>query len=120
MNRGQLSDSIAEDIAKIASLFRSKNASYGADQDAFYNFTKGAELLFGEADYDTKFRTLMAYASKHIVTLCKPGAILNDKEFEERCLDIAVYMLIAKAMKKEIDLIQSEEPSKKQILKARK
>lgn len=101
MNRQQLARSIDEDLSKIAALFAAKNQNYGASEDAFYNFTKGAELLFGEADYDTKFRCLMAYASKHIVTLFKPGAIYNDKDFDERCLDIAVYMLIARAMKKE-------------------
>ncbi|MBP2653319.1 MAG: hypothetical protein H6Q73_888 [Firmicutes bacterium] len=110
MTREQLAQSIKRDCALIESLFTRKNQSYGANDDAFYNFTKGAELLFDEATYDTKFRTLMAYLTKHIVTLAKSDAILNDPEFEERCLDVAVYMLIARAMKKEIIKIESEEP----------
>jgi len=112
MNRRQLSYSITEDLSKIAEMFARKNKVYGADgEDAFYNFTKGAELMFKEATFDTKFRTLMAYASKHVVTLAVPNAILNDTDFAERCLDIAVYMLIARAMKKETVKAQSEEPA---------
>jgi hypothetical protein len=111
MHRKQLKDAIFDDCSEIMKLFAAKNERYGADEDAFYNFTKGAELLFGEATYETKFKALMAYASKHIVTLAQPGAITNDKDFSERCLDIAIYMLIARAMKKEITKIESEEPN---------
>ncbi|CUH95907.1 hypothetical protein P22_1993 [Propionispora sp. 2/2-37] len=49
MNRVQLASSITEDAKKIQELFVQKNRAYGQEQDAFYNFTKGAELLFGEA-----------------------------------------------------------------------
>jgi len=51
----------------------------------------------------------MAYMSKHIVTLAKPDAITSDSEFEERCLDVVVYMLIARAMKRDKLKIESEE-----------
>lgn len=110
MTSQQLFASISADLAKIATLCKSKNTAYGTEDDAFYNFDRGATLVFGEASFDATFRTLMAYASKHIVTLAKPGAILLDPEFEDRCLDVALYMLIARAMKKEITKIESEEP----------
>jgi len=48
MIREQLAHSIKRDCALIESLFARKNQSYGANEDAFYNFTKGAELLYDE------------------------------------------------------------------------
>lgn len=124
MNRTQLAASIAEDLQNIGEIFARKNGAYGQNQDALYNFTKGAELLFGEANFDTKFKTLFAYASKHIAALTQPEAIYKDPEFAERCLDIAVYMLIARAMRKGVEeenpyvktlRLQSANKDKKEI-----
>lgn len=100
MSRNALNTSILQDVEKVRDMFLSKNDRYGQDRDGLFNFTQGAKLLYGDASPDNSFRTLMGYVSKHIVTLSQPDALTNDNEFEDRCLDVAVYMLIARAMKK--------------------
>jgi len=114
MTRDKLRKSISNSLSAISKLFDNKNKSYGGNgEDGFYNFTKGAELIFGEATYETKARILLAYASKHVVTLMRPNAIHNDAEFKSRCDDLANYFLILKAMREEVDEIKAEEPKKK-------
>lgn len=100
VSRESLHRSIETDLDNIEKKFAEKNKRYGQDKDGFYNFTQGAKLHYGDASPDNTFRMLMAYTSKHIVALEQPDALTNDEEFDERCLDVAVYMMIARAMKK--------------------
>lgn len=100
ISREALHRFIEIDLDNIEKKFAEKNKRYGQDQDGFYNFTQGAKHHYGDASPNNTFRMLMAYTSKHIVALEQPDALTNDGEFEERCLDVAVYMMIARAMKK--------------------
>ncbi len=82
-------------------MFAAKNHSYGADDDVFYNFRETARrVMRGQfpSEAEDMFRVLAAYVDKHWVALCNRG--LEDPDFEERCRDIAIYMLIAIALRR--------------------
>ena len=103
MTREQLRHGIKASLAKLDGMFDSKNAGYGDEQRGFYNFEEGAKLLHGESNYDTMAQTLLAWAGKHLVTVMKPGAIRTDPEFRSRCDDLALYFLILKEMRNDLD-----------------
>lgn len=100
MERKELEALIKSDLEAIGKKFTEKNQRYGESKDGLFNFTAGAALIFGEVTPDTQYRALFAYASKHLVTLSREDALTADPEFAERCLDVVVYMLIARAMHK--------------------
>ena len=117
MNREMLGRRISNDLVIIRELFKKKNGAYGGDEDGLYNFTAGAALSNPQLDLsnpdtlaEVQACTLLDYVKKHIVTLYKPGVFFTDKEFDERCLDVAVYMLILRA----IHMDNNEKPIKKQ------
>lgn len=117
MKREELASSVAADADRIKALFISKNGAYGVDKDALYNFTAGALLDDPTLDINdllelaqAQAKTLLDYTKKHIVTIFQDGTFLTDKEYPDRCLDIAVYMLILRAIHNQTQLkIESPE-----------
>lgn len=108
MNRETLGRFIEDDLTIICELFKKKNGAYGGDEDGLYNFTAGAHLANPGLDLSNRdilagaqADTLLDYVKKHIVTLYKSENFFTDKEFDERCLDVAVYMLILRAIHKD-------------------
>ena len=112
MTREELCQSITEDCVAIPQKFAGKNVRYGQGTDGFWNFTQGAQLCYGKQDIQAIYQMLFSYASKHIVTLAAPDSIINDPEFEDRCSDIALYFLIARAMKKSLNQSREEAYAK--------
>lgn len=89
---------------EIKGLFMYKNQSYGANDDLHYNFRETARrVLSGQKDM---FKVLACYVDKHWVALCNRG--LQDPEFESRCIDIIVYMVLAIALYRDSGAIQHE------------
>lgn len=84
-------DELGEEIKE---LFICKNKSYGVEDDLHHNFRETARrVLSGQKDI---FKVLACYVDKHWVALCNRG--LQDPEFESRCMDIIVYMVLAITM----------------------
>lgn len=99
MKREDFRKTISETTKRIEKLFAYKNKSYGMEDDVFYNFRASAgRVIKAQYDdaYEDMFRVLACYVDKHWVALCNKG--LQDSEFEERCLDIINYMLLAIAL----------------------
>ena len=103
MTREQLAKHIETDCEEILSLFRYKNTDYGAQTDAFANFSEAARRILRpklpEAT-DTELMWLVAqiYVQKHLIALEHTGTA--GAEAASRLLDIAVYCLIMRGMLK--------------------
>lgn len=108
MSRAELATFIENECSAIVSTFNRKNIDYGASEDAFANFRKTAQRIiipFMESaginisERDAMFLVLNVLMDKHAVALSQTG--LGGAEASERLNDIAVYCMIAKAMKEE-------------------
>lgn len=98
MTREDLVKLVESEVASIVDLFKRKNESYGDDTNAFYNFEETAREVLKSDSPNAALRVLLAYVHKHFLALCNRG--LDDPEFDQRCRDIIVYMLIALAMRR--------------------
>ncbi len=99
MKRDDFKPVLNEVVENIEDLFTYKNKSYGVEDDLFHNFRSTAKRVLPgqfDTDHEDMFRVLACYVDKHWVALCNRG--LADAEFEERCKDIIVYMMLAIAM----------------------
>lgn len=87
----------------VQDKFCVKNKSYGHDDDLFYNFRSTALRILKPrtelALYRAMLQTLLIYVDKHLVAMS--NASFDDSEFEERAVDIMVFMAIALAMYRE-------------------
>lgn len=86
---------IKQILNDIENMFTTKNDQYGSKQkqDEFYNFRQQALRTFGNDDPESMYKILKILVDKHLVTLNKNG--LDDSNFEERCIDVIVYHIIA-------------------------
>ncbi|MDW7668057.1 MAG: hypothetical protein SCJ93_04475 [Bacillota bacterium] len=86
---------ISQILNDIENMFTTKNDQYGSkqEQDEFYNFRQQALRTFGNDDPESMYKILKILVDKHLVTLNKNG--LDDSNFEERCIDVIVYHIIA-------------------------
>lgn len=98
---------VKQKLDGVYNLFEAKNAQYSTD-DPFANFTTGANLLFGEADYIGKFEALKAYVAKHIAHVYNNN--LAGPKVKESIQDIVVYFIIAWIM---ADLMEAENEAEK-------
>lgn len=82
---------------EMIDTFKRKNQSYGGGvgegKDTFHNFAESARRCFGRDTAENRIKVLMVLVDKHLVALNNTG--VYDPEFEERCMDIAVYMMLA-------------------------
>lgn len=98
---------VQQKLDNVLNLFEAKNAQYSTG-DPFANFTTGANLLFGEADYIGKFEALKAYVAKHIAHVYNNN--LAGPKVKESIQDIVVYFIIAWIM---ADLMEAENEAEK-------
>lgn len=85
-------------IDEVKATFEKKNNQYKTSRDPLANFSKGAVLRYGEDNMGTKYETLKDYMGKHIAHIYN-NDITGDK-VDESLMDIAVYSIIALAMRR--------------------
>lgn len=93
MCRNELNAIVREMANRVGQMFSVKQEGYGQDEDGLHNFRASAKRIYGEATHENMLKVLQTLQDKHLVALANRG--LGDKEFEERCLDVAVYSFIA-------------------------
>lgn len=96
MNKQEFVDNILIPTTKeIVNTFEHKNISYGGapGKNVFHNFAESARRVLGEDTKENRFTVLLTLVDKHLVALANKG--VTDLDFEERCVDIAVYMMLA-------------------------
>jgi hypothetical protein len=104
MTRSDFYPLLDEIYEKVKEKFAGKNASYGQEQDLFYNFRQTAKRTMQaqfSSEYEDMYRVMLAYQDKHRVALANRG--LDEPEFEERCIDEIVYTLLAIALHREYE-----------------
>lgn len=97
-------------LDEIKDLFLYKNRNYNGESP-FANFILGGLLLHGDSGFPGCFEALKAYTAKHIANLYTHN--INAPGLDEPMRDIATYMVIGIAMKRQHDLMlakQQQEP----------
>jgi hypothetical protein len=96
MNRNEFINNILVPTTKeIIDTFERKNVSYGGGEgaDTFHNFSESARRCYGKDTVENRLKVLMVLVDKHLVALNNTG--VSDPDFQERCVDVAVYMMLA-------------------------
>lgn len=93
MNSAEMAEIISSATERINSMFKTKQVGYGKPYDALHNFRATALRVYGDDSPESMLAVLQVLQDKHLVALVNKG--LRDPEFEERCIDVAVYSLIA-------------------------
>lgn len=93
LSRQEMAEVVCELADKIKAMFDFKNVGYGQAEDGLHNFRSSAARNFGEPTPANMLKVLQVLQDKHLVALANKG--LDLKDFEERCIDVAVYSLIA-------------------------
>ena len=110
MDETKIMTKYEEDIVaildEIRDLFLEKNRVYNGDSP-FANFTVGGLLMYGDAGYFGRFEALKAYVTKHISNVYTHN--IRMPGLDESLRDIATYMVIAIAMKRQYDAILAKE-----------
>ena len=112
-SKPELNDRVVKVLEAVIEKFKSKNASYGAQEDGFYNFRSSAERMphiLGANVLEAQFNDALVLFDKHWGTLIKNG--INDPECEDRLGDMIAYgalMMVMKHQQKETEEMQ--EPS---------
>ena len=104
--REQMAETVERVFTEVTDLFKSKNGSYGRDNDAFGNFRQATTRIRNSQEANEVFDTLMIYVEKHLYALYQNK--LDDSEFEERVKDIIVYMLLSLGMKDAYNKVADE------------
>ena len=89
-------------LDEIKELFLDKNRTYNGN-NPFTNFIIGGLLLHGDAGFSGCFEALKAYATKHISNVYSHD--ISAPGLEKSMRDIATYMVIAIAMKRQNDAV---------------
>lgn len=92
MTRAEFASFMREEFERLVRLFESKNNSYGADEDVFYNFRESARRIFNGTEKADLFQVLLVLADKHIIALERNN--IYDPEAESRLRDIILYALL--------------------------
>ena len=88
-------DAVIDDVRKT---FAAKQKNYNPGSDPLINFRRGGNIRHGNDDFYGCYETLKDYATKHIVNAMNKDITASD--LAESTRDIAVYMIIATAMKR--------------------
>lgn len=88
-------ETVIEDVRK---LFLDKNKNYNPGSDPLVNFRRGGMIRHADAEYYGCYEALKDYVTKHIVNAMNKDITAPD--LAESTRDIAVYMIIATAMKR--------------------
>ena len=109
-SKPELNDRVVKVLESVIEKFKSKNASYGAQEDGFYNFRSSAERMphiLGANVLEAQFNDALVLFDKHWGTLIKNG--LNDPECEDRLGDMIAYgalMMVMKQQQRETEEMQ--------------
>lgn len=105
-----------EDFAKYAEgelhhlmeLLTNKGRQYSSGKKAFTNFEDGAAAF-----HITPEQYLLIQANKHWYTMCQWSSgnrpEVDSKDIDARCNDVIIYMLILKAMVRQVSLPKEQE-----------
>lgn len=97
-------------LEEVRQLFLSKNKNYNPGSDPLANFRHGGMIRHCDSDYYGAYEALKDYVTKHIVNAMNKD--ITAKDLAESTRDIAVYMIIATAMKR---LQEKEHDARKEI-----
>lgn len=89
---------IEDVLEEVRQLFLSKNKNYNPGTDPLLNFRRGGMVRHADSDYFGCYEALKDYVTKHIVNAMNKDIAAPD--LAESTRDIAVYMIIATAMKR--------------------
>lgn len=96
-NRSCFDTSVEDFLEHMDGLLLSKNEAYGTQDDRFYNFNVGAEVLNCSPE-----KAAWSYAAKHIASICKmvdsPDAY-DTGTWLEKLGDLANYACLIYAMR---------------------
>ena len=101
-SKPELNDRVVKVLEAVIEKFKSKNASYGAQEDGFYNFRYSAKRMphiLGANVLEAQFNDALVLFDKHWGTLIKNG--INDPECEDRLGDMIAYGALMMAMKQQ-------------------
>lgn len=101
LSRQELAAIVCELADQIKQMFDVKNVGYGQFGDGLHNFRSSAIRIYGRSTPANMLQVLQVLQDKHLVALSNKGLALKD--FEERCLDVAVYSLIAIGIAREAE-----------------
>ena len=104
MNKQEFQRRFKVIIDETWELFREKNEQYGT-WNPFANFSRGAQLSYGDESYNSMYETLLSYMNKHVAHVY--NQTIDGHKVRESLGDIVVYSIIAMIM---ID--QNEENKK--------
>ena len=104
MNKQEFQRRFKVIIDETWKLFREKNEQYGT-WNPFANFSRGAQLSYGDESYNSMYETLLSYMNKHVAHVY--NQTIDGHKVRESLGDIVVYSIIAMIM---ID--QNEENKK--------
>lgn len=85
-------------LEEVRQLFLVKNKNYNPGSDPLANFRRGGSIRHGDNDFYGAYEALKDYVTKHIVNAMSKDIMAPD--LAESTRDIAVYMIIATAMKR--------------------
>ena len=85
-------------LEEVKQLFLNKNKNYNPGSDPLSNFRRGGMVRHADNDYFGCYEALKDYVTKHIVNAMNKDIMAPD--LAESTRDIAVYMVIATAMKR--------------------
>ena len=83
---------------EVSDLFLLKNKNYNPGSDPLLNFRRGGMVRHADNDYFGCYEALKDYVTKHIVNAMNKDITAPD--LAESTRDIAVYMIIATAIKR--------------------
>lgn len=89
---------IEKTIEEVQNLFIDKNQNYNPGSDPLVNFRRGGLIRHNDNSYYGCYEALKDYVTKHIVNAMNKDIMAPD--LAESTRDIAVYMIIATAMKR--------------------
>ena len=99
-------------LEEVRQLFLMKQKNYNPGSDPLINFRRGGSIRHGHNDFYGCYEALKDYVTKHIVNAMSKDIAAPD--LAESTRDIAVYMVIATAMKrlweKEYDKKRAQNP----------
>ena len=88
---------IEQVLSEVKDLFLIKNKNYNPGSNPLVNFTRGGQLRHDNNDFYGCYEALKDYVTKHIVNAMHKD--IKAPDLAESTRDIAVYMIIATAMK---------------------
>ena len=90
-------EEIEQVLNEVRELFLSKNKNYNPGSNPLVNFARGGMLRHDNEEFYGCYEALKDYVTKHIVNAMHKDIMAPD--LAESTRDIAVYMVIATAMK---------------------